>query len=90
MYFEKLVVNTDLSLCALEEAASLLGPSFMYDLYVHECQLLYTRRLLRSFGAELKDHPFSPYINLHTFCFKRPTTWVLCANERKVGSEGVY
>jgi hypothetical protein len=92
MYFKEVLgsgMKCDLSRSSLEAAAQQVGPSFSYDLYVHPSELFVARNLLRSLSCDIKDNPFAPYVNLSSWSFKKSTTWVLSANEHKVGSEGV-
>lgn len=83
-------MRCDLSEHSLQCAAQQLGPSFIYDLYVHPNMLYEARNTLRRLACDTKDNPFAPYVNLSSWSFKKPTTWVLSANEQKVGSEGVW
>ena len=78
-----------LGLFPLEEVVRRLGPSFVYDLYVAEIEMLSARRFLREINAETgRDSPLAPYINLHAAQFPSQNGWCVAANGRCVGCRG--
>jgi len=85
-----LSVNCNISSTSLGEAARLLGPSFVYDLYVNPYLIIDTRSVLRRMQpTEYEDNPLIPYINLHTDESLAQQEWYLSANGKSVGSSGV-
>ena len=62
--YDCLPVTCDLSTTALEECAIRMKPHANYKLYVHHKQFPYACMLVKHMGAESKDHPFAPFINV--------------------------
>lgn len=68
----------------------MIGPSFIYQLYVSPKQMIYARRLVREINADVPHHPFAPVINLMTRPDFAIDEWCIRAEggETLVGSEG--
>lgn len=75
-----------LSRTSLEMAARDVGPSFIYNLYVHTIRLFQARNVVFSIVAHVKSNPFAPYVNIIEATALDESEWVLEANEKRVGS----
>lgn len=75
-----------LSKTTLEMAAHRVGPSFLYNLYVHASRLFQARNVVYVIVAHVKSNPFAPYVNIIECTALDEGEWVLEANERRVGS----
>lgn len=75
-----------LSRTTLEMAARDVGPSFLYNLYVHTIRLMQARNVVFSIVAHVKSNPFAPYVNIIECPALDEGEWVLEANEKRVGS----
>lgn len=90
MQYEKLPgPDSDLGRTPLQEAARIVGPSFIYSLAVHPDNLPYARELSARIAAATQENPFAPHINIHTVQSLGPHEWALGANGRWIGSQGV-
>lgn len=81
--------DVDLSQHSIEEAAIHLSASFEYELRVSALGAPRARRMLHAMGADVRHHPFAPYINLVIDETYRSSEWSLSANGRAFGSKGV-
>lgn len=79
----------NLSMTSIEEAAEMLGPSFVYDLTVHPKRLLSARSFCRQLHATVMHNVLSPYINILTDETVGMEGWMLSAAGTSVGSPGV-
>lgn len=77
---------SDLSICAIEDAARFLGPSFTYSLWVSPKQIVSVRFLIRKMGANVQDSPLAPYINLFSDPALPYRAWYLGANNHYYGN----
>jgi hypothetical protein len=75
-----------LSKTSLEMAARDIGPSFVYQLYVHSVRLFQARNIVYSIVAHVKSNPFAPYVNIIECPALDEGEWVLEANDKRVGS----
>jgi hypothetical protein len=75
-----------LSRTTLEMAARDVGPSFVYNLYVHTIRLLQARNVVFAIIAHVKSNPFAPYVNIIECPALDEGEWVLEANDKRVGS----
>jgi hypothetical protein len=80
------VIYFQLSKTSLEMAARDVGPSFVYQLYVHTSRLFQARNIVYAIVAHVKSNPFAPYINIIENTALDEGEWVLEANEKRVGS----
>ena len=71
---------------SLEMAARSVGPSFVYNLYVHTIRLFQARNVVFQIVAHTKTNPFAPYVNIIECPELDESEWVLEANEKRVGS----
>ena len=71
---------------SLEMAARLVGPSFVYNLYVHTLRLFQARNVIYQIVAHTKTNPFAPYVNIIECPHLDEREWVLEANDKRVGS----
>ncbi len=90
MEYQHIAPSCDLACTSLEEAARLIGPSFVYELYISPTMLLYGRDILRRISADRIDHPLAPHINLIEDSSLGRNEWVLRANGKAAGSPGVW
>lgn len=80
----------DLSEMALEMAVYRgLGPKFVYTLTVGPSLIGTARKLLKHMGADTKDHPLAPYINLEVYENFGQHEWCLSDGQDAYGSKGV-
>lgn len=86
--YRRLPIDCDCSITSMTDAVHLIGPAFVYTLYVSPSRLLYMRLCLHQHSADVKDNPLAPYINLSVDSALRPYEWVLEANNTRVGSPG--
>ena len=86
--YEPLQTRCDLSGQSLGWAAQTIGPSFFYDLYIHENSMFWVRTMLRQLNADTRENPLAPYINLRPDNECGPYEWYLSANGKCVGSQG--
>lgn len=75
-----------LSKTSLEMAARGVGPSFIYNLYVHTIRLFQARNVVYAIVAHVKSNPFAPCINIVEAPALDESEWVLEANDKRVGS----
>ena len=75
-----------LSKTSLEMAARDVGPSFIYNLYVHTIRLFQARNVVFAIVAHVKSNPFAPYVNIIEATAFDESEWVLEANDKRVGS----
>lgn len=75
-----------LSRISLEMAARKVGPSFVYNLYVHTIRLFQARNVVFSIVAHAKNNPFAPHVNIIECPALDESEWVLEANDKFVGS----
>lgn len=75
-----------LSRTSLEMAARGVGPSFLYNLYVHTIRLQQARNVIFAIVAHVKSNPFAPYVNIVECPALDESEWVLEANDKRVGS----
>jgi hypothetical protein len=71
---------------SLEMAARLVGPAFVYNLYVHTIRLFQARNVVFAVVAHTKSNPFAPHINIVECPALNESEWVLEANEKRAGS----
>jgi hypothetical protein len=71
---------------SLEMAARDVGPSFIYNLYVHTIRLLQARNVVHGIIAHVKSNPFAPHVNIVECPSLDESEWVLEANDKRVGS----
>lgn len=83
---KELTIKCNLSEHSLQMAARQLGPSFLYNLYVHTIRLLQARNLVWKIVAHVKSNPFAPHVNIVECPALDEGEWVLEANEKRVGS----
>jgi hypothetical protein len=82
----KAPIYFQLSKTSLEMAARDIGPSFVYQLYVHSSRLFQARNIVYAIVAHVKSNPFAPYINIIENTAFDAGEWVLEANEKRYGS----
>lgn len=88
--YTPLSVNCNISHTSLADAARILGPAFVYDLYVNPYIMIDTRSTLRRMQpTEYSDNPLIPHINLHPDDSLDRYEWYLSANGKGCGSKGV-
>lgn len=87
-FYKALSVNCTCCTVALEECALRIGPSFIFDLYVHRRRLLETRNMLRRLSADVMENPMAPYINIRLHDHVNEGEWWLQANDKSWGSAG--
>lgn len=75
--YDKLPVDCDLCTTTLEECALRMKPRQSYKLWVNPRQFPYACMLVKHMGAESKDHPFAPFINVVTLDKLRPHEWFI-------------
>lgn len=86
---KRLPVDADLSHAALEDAVLALGrPRVTYTVTVHPDQVASAASLLKGIGADTKDNPLSPYINLALDESLKFYAWRLDDGTTEVHSEG--
>ena len=73
---------------ALEEAVFLVGPAFVYQLFIDPRSLIEVRNLLRGLATQLIGNPLSPYVNLHVDASYKGGEWRLEANDKVFWSPG--
>lgn len=71
---------------SLEMAARKVGPSFVYNLYVHSIRLFQARNVVFSIVAHTKNNPFAPHVNIIECTALDESEWVLEANDHRIGS----
>lgn len=71
---------------SLEMAARIVGPEFVYNLYVHTIRLFQARNVVFQMVAHIKSNPFAPHINIIECPALDESEWVLEANDKRVGS----
>lgn len=88
--YNRLLTPCNLSQVSLEETASIVGPSFIYRLYVSPKNMTYARRVVRELNADAPHHPFAPLINVITRPDFELDEWCIRAEDGEVfvGSEG--
>lgn len=82
----KSAVYFKLDRLSLEMAARGVGPSFIYNLYVHTIRLFQARNVVFQIVAHVKSNPFAPYVNIIEAPALDESEWVLEANDKRVGS----
>lgn len=96
--YKPLVTPCDLSSAGLQEAVKIVGPSFVYELFVHPDLLIETRTILIRLSIDGVEeprtqfvdlNPLRPHINLHTNFTLGPREWVIGADDILAGSVGV-
>lgn len=97
--YKKLSTNTDLSSTGLQQAVLMIGPAFVYELFIHPDALMETRNKLFDLNIDpheagkhhrgYDDNPLRPYINLHVNETLGRFEWVLGAKDILAGSPGV-
>lgn len=88
MKYEAIEQRCDLTTTSMGWAAQLIGPAFIYDLYVRADNIVWVRQMLHQFGADTRDNPLAPYVNLCIDNDLGPYEWYLSANGKASGSEG--
>lgn len=86
--YTKLGIACDLSMVSLQEAALVVGPAFVYNLYVHRSRLWFARNLVRQHTTETMTNPFAPVINVQV-AGVNPDEWFLQTPRGSCGSSGV-
>jgi hypothetical protein len=81
-------ISMNVSQTSLEEAARLVGPTFIYTLTVHPYELMYTRNMLRTLAAQTEGNPFSPYVNLCVDASFEKHEWTLKGDDKVFWSPG--
>lgn len=84
--YSPLPTKCSISRTSLERCALQLGPSFVYNLYVHPIRLLEARNRARECIALAINNPFAPYINIVETPEFDEGEWCLEANGQRVGS----
>lgn len=84
--YQALPLPSSMSRTSFEQCARLLGPAFLYRLYVHPVKLLEARNRARECAALAPGSPFAPHINIIETPEFEEGEWCLEANERSVGS----
>jgi hypothetical protein len=87
-YQPALSIGCDLNQTTMGEAARKCGPSFTYDLHVHERDVFWVRQMLKKLGAATEDNPFAPYANLQIDNELLTYEWYISANGLSFGSRG--
>lgn len=88
--YKSLPVTCDMSTTALEECAIRMKPHSEYKLYVHHKNYPYACMLVKHMGAESKDHPFAPFINVVVLNTLQHSEWFIEGDARDAwGSPGV-
>lgn len=82
-------IKSNVSRTSLELAARQLGPSFVFNLYVHPIRLLQARNVVWQIVAQVKTNPFAPHINIVKCEDLDEGEWCLEANDKRVGSGSV-
>lgn len=88
MKYAALPIGCDLSQMTMGEAARKCGPSFVYNLYVHERDAVWVRQFLKNLGASTEHNPLSPYVNLLFDNELLTYEWYVSANDLSFGSRG--
>jgi hypothetical protein len=88
--YKRLPICCDLSQTSLEECASRMKAVGSYKLWVHPKMLPYANMLVKHMGAESRDHPFAPFINVVTNQHMNISEWFIEGDAFEAwGSEGV-
>jgi hypothetical protein len=88
--YERLPTNCDLCIVAIEDAITRTGykpPPVL--LTVGKGALIYAVSILKIIGANTKEHPTAPYINLILDESLEPHEWYITINGKSVGSPSV-
>lgn len=85
-YEEVQVTKCTLSRTSLELAARKVGPSFVYNLYVHSIRLLQARNVVWGMWAHVHKNPFAPHVNIVECPELDEGEWILEANDKRAGS----
>lgn len=88
MKYNPLSIGSDLSQMTMGEAARKCGPSFTYDLRVHERDVIWVRQMLKTWGAATEGNPLAPYVNLQFDNELLTYEWYVSANGVSFGSRG--
>lgn len=97
--YKKLQTNCDLSSTGMQQAIQqFVGPSFVYELFVHPDNLIHAKTLLHRLDvdldlgndtAQINANPLRPHINLHTSDKLDRHEWVIGSGSNMAGSPGV-
>lgn len=88
MQYQALNIGMDVSEYSIEEAAQIIGPSFVYELRINPLAVLTVRNFLKRWCADTEEHPLSPYINIIPEPDFGRDEWCLSANGKSAGSKG--
>lgn len=86
--YTRLPIEMELCVVALEEAARFVGPSFIYDLFIHPDNILWARKVAHA--CHVMDNPFSPYVNVRADSTCEKHEWYLQTGNKAAGSVGFY
>lgn len=84
--YTQLGMQCSMSRTSFEQCARLLGPSFIYRLYVHPVKLLEARNRARECVALALNNPFAPYISIIETPEFEEGEWCLEANDKAYGT----
>jgi hypothetical protein len=73
---------------AIEDMLIVLGPAFVYDVFVHPRDIIAARSTARALMADVKDSPLAPYLNIHPHDGLERGEWFISANGKTLGTEG--
>jgi len=87
--YKVLPTNCDLSACALEQAAFVVGPAFVYYLHIHPKRVWATAQITKHDFIN-SNRPLTPQISIVVDeGVETESEWFLCANGKACGSLGV-
>lgn len=88
--YQRLPTDCDLSMTGLEECAIRMKAAASYKLYVNHKLFPYAAMLVKHMGAETRDHPFAPYINIVSLDKLKRDEWFIEGDAFEAwGSPGV-